>query len=149
MYQVRDNRTPATHLVAHICARPAIIVDLCDAATFIGVHGDHTRLWVVAETAVKCADRNLLLIDQAAKTLENAPRREGMLDSYQYPCDALQCCILMLIGASDGSIMFAFISAMIHIVPATTTNTMRTPKASASTLLVLSGPLVMCRKNTR
>ena len=64
-------------------------------------------------------------------------------------CDALQCCILMLIGAPDGIIMFAFISAVIHIVPATTTNTMRTPKASASTLLVLSGPLVMCRKNTR
>ena len=64
-------------------------------------------------------------------------------------CNALQCCILMLIGAPDGIIMFAFISAVIHIVPATTTNTMRTPKASASTLLVLSGPLVMCRKNTR
>jgi hypothetical protein len=59
---------------------PRHIVDLCDAAAFIGMHGDHTRLWVVAETAVKCADRNLLLIDQAAKTLENAPRREGMLD---------------------------------------------------------------------
>ena len=63
--------------------------------------------------------------------------------------DQFQCCILMLIGAPDGIIMFTFISATIHIVPATTTNTMRTPKASASTLLVLSGPLVMCRKNTR
>jgi hypothetical protein len=80
MYQVRDNRRPATHLVAHICARPAIIVDLCDAAAFIGMHGDHTRLWVVAETAVKCADRTPLLIDQADMTLENAPRRVGMLD---------------------------------------------------------------------
>ena len=34
----------------------------------------------------------------------------------------------MLIGAPDGIIMFAFISAMIHIVPATTTNTMRHAK---------------------
>jgi len=49
------------HLVAHVCARPAITVDLCDAAAFIGKLGDHTRLWVVAETAVKCANRNPLL----------------------------------------------------------------------------------------
>jgi hypothetical protein len=68
---------------------------------------------------------------------------------YLHPFDQFQCCILMLIGSPDGIVMFAFKSAMIHIVPATTTNTMRTPKASASTLLVLSGPLVMCRKNTR
>jgi hypothetical protein len=43
-------------------------------------HGDRTRLWVTAETAVKCADHNPLLIDQATKTLETAQRREGMLD---------------------------------------------------------------------
>jgi hypothetical protein len=43
------------------------------------MHGDRTRLWVNAETAVKCADHNPLLIDQATKTLENALRREGML----------------------------------------------------------------------
>jgi hypothetical protein len=61
----------------------------------------------------------------------------------------LQRCICMLIGAGDGIIMFWLMSTMIHMVPATTTKTMRTPKASASTLLVLSGPLVMCRKNTR
>jgi hypothetical protein len=67
-------------LVAQVCARPAIIVDLCDAAAFIDTHGDRTRLWVTAETAVKCADHNPLLIDQAAKTLENALRREGMLN---------------------------------------------------------------------
>ena len=67
-------------MVAHVCARPAIIVDLCDAAAFIDMHGDRTRLWVTAETAVKCADHNLLVIDQATKTLENALRREGMLD---------------------------------------------------------------------
>jgi len=68
---------------------------------------------------------------------------------YLRPSDQFQCCILMLIGAPDGIIMLSFISAMIHIVPATTTNAVRTPKASASALLVLSGPLVMCRKKTR
>jgi hypothetical protein len=44
------------------------------------MRGERTRLWVTAETAVKCVDRNPDLIDQATKTLENAPRREGMLD---------------------------------------------------------------------
>jgi hypothetical protein len=58
MYQVRNNRRPARQLTAHVCARPAIIVDLCDAAAFIDMHGECTRLWVTAETAVKCADRN-------------------------------------------------------------------------------------------
>ena len=78
MYQVTNNRRLARQLVAQVCARPAIIVDLCDAAAFIDMHGDRTRLWVTAETAVKCADHNPLLIDQATKTLENALRREGM-----------------------------------------------------------------------
>jgi len=67
-------------LIAHVCACPAVIVDLCDAAAFIGMHGDRTRLWVTAETAVKCADHNSLPIDQATKTLESALRREGTLD---------------------------------------------------------------------
>ena len=66
--------------MAHVCARPAIIVDPCDAVAFIDMHGDRTRLWVNAETAVKCADRTPLLIDQATKTLENALHGEGMLD---------------------------------------------------------------------
>ena len=66
-------------MVAYVCARPAIIVDLCDAAAFIDMHGDRTRLWVTAETAVKCADYNPLLIEQATKTLERALRRESML----------------------------------------------------------------------
>jgi hypothetical protein len=39
-----------------------------------------TRPWLTAETAVKSADHNPLLIDQATRTLENALRREGMLD---------------------------------------------------------------------
>jgi hypothetical protein len=67
-------------LIAHVCARPAIIVDLRDAAAFIDMHGERTRPWVTAETAVKCADRNPRLIDQATTTLESALRREGMLD---------------------------------------------------------------------
>jgi hypothetical protein len=80
MYQVRNNRRLARQLVAHVCTRPAIIVDLCDAAAFIDMHGERTRLWVTARTAVICADRNPRLIDQATRTLENALRREGMLD---------------------------------------------------------------------
>jgi hypothetical protein len=67
-------------LVAEVCARVAIIVDLCDAAAFIDMHGERTRPWVAAETAVKRADRNPSLIDQATRTLENALRREGLLD---------------------------------------------------------------------
>jgi hypothetical protein len=58
MYQGKEQSKARGHLVAHICARPAIIVDLCDAAASIGRLGDHTRLWVIAETSVKCADRN-------------------------------------------------------------------------------------------
>jgi hypothetical protein len=80
MHQVRNNRRLARQLTAHICARPAIIVDLCGAAAFIDMHGVRTRLWVTAETAVRCADRNPRLIDQATRTLESALRREGMLD---------------------------------------------------------------------
>jgi hypothetical protein len=80
MYQVRNNRRLARQLIAHVCARPAVIVDLCDAVAFIDMHGYRSRLWVTAETAVKCADHNPGLIDQATRTLENALRREGMLD---------------------------------------------------------------------
>jgi hypothetical protein len=80
MYQVRNNRRLARQLTAYVCTRPAIIVDLCDAAAFIDMHGERTRVWVTAETAVKCAGRNPGLIDQATRTLENALRREGMLD---------------------------------------------------------------------
>jgi len=43
-------------------------------------NSDRTRLWATAEAAVKCADHDSLLIDQATKNLENALRREGMLD---------------------------------------------------------------------
>ncbi len=74
MYQVKNDRSLARQLGAHICARPAINVDLCDAAAFIDMHGDRIRLWITAETAVKCADHNPRLIDQAIKTLEKALR---------------------------------------------------------------------------
>jgi hypothetical protein len=43
--------------MAHICARP-IIVDLCDAAAFIGMHDDRTRLWATVVTSAKRADHN-------------------------------------------------------------------------------------------
>jgi hypothetical protein len=44
------------------------------------MHGARTRLWVTAETSVKCADDHPRLIDQVTEALENALRREGMLD---------------------------------------------------------------------
>jgi hypothetical protein len=50
------------------------------AAALIDMHGERTRLWVTAEAAVKCAEHNPFRVDQATKTLENALRREGMLD---------------------------------------------------------------------
>ena len=80
LYQVKNNRRLAKQLIANVCARAAIIVDLCDAAAFIDMHGVRTRPWVTAETAVRCADHNPRLIDKATKTLENALRREAMLD---------------------------------------------------------------------
>src|SRR5665213_951989 len=56
-----------------------------------------------------------------------------------------QRCISIIRGIS---IMLWFRFAMIHSEPAISRKTMSTPKASASTLLVLSGPVVMWRKNT-
>ena len=50
---------------------------------------------------------------------------------------------------ADAGSMFALRLAMIQSDPPTMSMAMRTPKASASTLLVLSGPVLMCRKNTR
>lgn len=76
MYQVKNNLRLTRQLVAHVCARPAIIVDLATRQRL----STCTRLWATAETAVKCADSNPRLIDQATKTLENTLRREGMLD---------------------------------------------------------------------
>ena len=80
MYRVKNNRRLTRQLTAHVCAHPAIIVDLCDAATFIDMHGIRTRPWVTAETAVRYADRNPSLIDQATASLQNVLRREGMVD---------------------------------------------------------------------
>ena len=79
MHQVKNNRRLARRLVAQVCARPAIIVDLCDAAAFVDMHGVRTRPWIAAMTAVKHADQNPRFIDQATASLENALRREGML----------------------------------------------------------------------
>jgi hypothetical protein len=77
MYQVRNNRRLTGELIAHVCARPAIVIDLCDAAASIDMHGDRTPPWVAAQTAIKCADRNPP--DRRA-TLEDALPREGMPD---------------------------------------------------------------------
>jgi hypothetical protein len=77
---VRNNRRLTKLLRAHVCARPAMIVDLYDAMAFIDMHGNHSRLWVTAVTAIKSADHNPRLIDLATKALENALHREGMLD---------------------------------------------------------------------
>src|SRR5882757_9418856 len=63
-------------------------------------------------------------------------------------CGALQRCICMFISSGPG-IMPSFRSAMIRSDPTTTRATINTPNASAITLLVLSGPVVTCRKNTR
>jgi hypothetical protein len=80
MYRVKNNRRLTRPLIAQVCARPAIIVDLCDAAAFINMHGVRTRPWITAEIAVKYADHNPRLIDQATTSLESVLRREGMLD---------------------------------------------------------------------
>ena len=79
MYRVKNNRRLTRQLIAYVCARPAIIIDLCDAAAFIDMHGVRTRLWIAAEIA-KYADHNPHLIDQATTSLEDVLRGEGMLD---------------------------------------------------------------------
>src|SRR3984893_1920248 len=63
-------------------------------------------------------------------------------------CHALQCCICRFISSAAG-IILSFRSAMIKSDPTTTRATISTPNASAITLLVLSGPVVTCRKNTK
>ncbi len=45
--------------------------------------------------------------------------------------------------------MLEFMLLMIQTEPPISSTTNRTPKASAMTLLMLSGPVVMWRKNTR
>jgi hypothetical protein len=47
---------------------------------FVDMDGDRTQLWVAAETAIRCADRNPRLIDLATRTLEDALYKGGMLD---------------------------------------------------------------------
>ena len=60
------------------------------------------------------------------------------------PC--IQCCMTFISSPDD---MLPLRSVMIQSEPTTTRNTMSTPNASARTLLVLSGAVVMCRKKTR
>jgi hypothetical protein len=80
MYQVKNNREAREAIGSSRLRSSRHYRRPCDAAAFIDMHGVRTRLWVTAETAVKCADRAPLLIDQAITTLENALRRDGMLD---------------------------------------------------------------------
>src|SRR5215831_886778 len=65
-----------------------------------------------------------------------------------YAGDAVQRCMCRSISSRPG-IRVLLRSVMIYSEPATTRNTISTPNASASTLLVLSGPVVMWRKKTR
>jgi hypothetical protein len=60
-------------------------------------------------------------------------------------CLASQRCICKF-TSSAGGIMLSFKLSMIHSDPMTTRITMSRPNASASTSLVLFGPVVMCRK---
>jgi hypothetical protein len=62
--------------------------------------------------------------------------------------EAAQCCICKLINSAEG-IMSASGFVVIQSDPAVTRVTMSMPKANASMLLGLSGPVAMCRKQTR
>ena len=72
----------------------------------------------------------------------------GGSSNFAIASECAQCCICKFIS-SAGHIMLSFRLVMIQSDPTTTRNTMRMPNASASTLLALSGPVVMCRKKTR
>lgn len=56
------------------------------------------------------------------------------------------CCICIVWSMV---VMFRFMFVMIHSEPAMINRTIRTPNASAMTLLLLSGPVVMWMKKTR
>jgi len=62
--------------------------------------------------------------------------------------EAAQCCICKFIGSAEGVILASGFF-VIQSDPAVTRVTMSMPKANASTLLGLSGPVAMCRKQTR
>jgi hypothetical protein len=80
MRQVENNRELARPLLAKVCGRAAVMVDLRDAAAFIEMHGDRTVHWLTAANAIEEADRDVRLIELATRLLENAPRGDGMLD---------------------------------------------------------------------
>ena len=80
MYEVKNNRRLARQLSVSICGRAAVIVDLRDAASFIGMHGNRTLRWLTATKAIERADRDARLVDSATQVLEAALRSEGLLD---------------------------------------------------------------------
>jgi hypothetical protein len=49
MHHVKKSRRLAKQLVARVRARPATIVDLCDAAAFVDMHGGRTQLWLTPD----------------------------------------------------------------------------------------------------
>ena len=80
------------------------------------------------------------------KHVNRSKERDGFRRSVSAGLEYLvQRCIRKFIRSDDG-IMFAFRSVMIHVEPATTMNTISRPNANASTLSVLSGPVVMCQE---
>jgi hypothetical protein len=58
MYQVKNNQRLVRRLAACVCGRDAII-----AGNVYRHSGRPHGLWVIAETAVKCADHNPRLVD--------------------------------------------------------------------------------------
>jgi hypothetical protein len=60
-----------------------------------------------------------------------------------------RCFYLCISMMAEAGIMFVLRCAMIHSDPETMRVTTSRPKASASTLLVLSGPVPICRKNIK
>src|SRR5215467_8399391 len=82
--------------------------------------------------------------DHAGRRLHSVRRIVHARHHRDFP----QRCMRRSISSRPG-ISMLLRSVMIHSEPATTRNTMSTPNASASTLLVLSGPVVMWRKKTR
>jgi hypothetical protein len=95
-----------------------------------------------------CKAADVRMIVHSPEPIVIDPRHAGHLH-VRDDRSRLQRCIRIFIGSDDGINILSFRSVTIQIVPATATNTMSRPKASANMLFVLSGPEVMCRKNTR
>jgi 5-aminolevulinate synthase len=80
---------------------------------------------------------------------EGAQRRVDVIEGTLAKAFYQRQCRICEFISSGGGIMLSLRLVMIHVDPAITRNTTRRPNASASTLLVLSGPVVMWRKKTR